>query len=211
MELTSKRLDGRCPRCLVRQEVCFCDRIPTVRTKTRLLVVRHVLEALRSSNTARYAALAMPTCTLVDYGERGAPFDASLLRAPGSWLLYPSHEPCTAPPTDLKTLVVLDGSWSQTRRMAQRIPELRTMPRLSLPSPPPKTGLPALRKQHLDTGMSTLEAVAQAIALLEGEEVARPLFDLHRVHVERSLALRYPVPKERREEVYPSLKPRSVG
>ena len=94
-------------------------------------------------------------------------------------------------------------------RMAQRIPELQTMRRLSLPSPPPKSDLPPLRKQRLETGMSTLEAVAQALALLEGEEVAKPLLELHRVHVERSLALRYPVSKERREQVYPSLKPRS--
>ena len=57
--------------------------------------------------------------------------------------------------------------------------------------------------------MSTLEALAQALALLEGEELARPLLELHRVHVERSLALRYPVSKERREEIYPSLKPRT--
>jgi hypothetical protein len=36
--------------------------------------------------------------------------------------------------------------------------------------------------------MSTLQAIAEAVAWLEGEDVAQPLFDLHDSFVERSKA-----------------------
>ncbi|MFN7132316.1 MAG: DTW domain-containing protein [Myxococcales bacterium] len=203
MEIRPDLLEGRCPKCLLRQEVCLCDRVPTVHTRTEVLLVRHMLEALKSSNTARMAALAMPRCTLVDYGLRDAPFDPAPLRRPGTWLLYPGAEPCASPPPGLTQLVVIDGSWSQARRMTQRIPELRALPKLSLPPAPPPPR--QLRRQKLEAGMSTLEAIARAISLLEGEDVARPLVELHALHAERSFALRFPVAKERRADVYPSL------
>ena len=57
--------------------------------------------------------------------------------------------------------------------MAQRIPWLRELPRLSLP--PAAIRLPHLRKQLREDGMSTLEAIYRATALLEGEERAAPL------------------------------------
>jgi hypothetical protein len=38
--------------------------------------------------------------------------------------------------------------------------------------------------------MSTFEAVAQALAVLEGEVVARPLLDFYRLAVDRMLLLR---------------------
>ena len=130
MEISPERLAGRCPRCLHPQEVCLCDRIPTVPTRTRIVLVRHILEALRSSNTARFAPLALPGCTLLDYGERGAPFDASVLRRPGTWLLFPSNEPTTTPPPDLETLVGKtswelspeppEGGWEPFRALLRR-------------------------------------------------------------------------------------------
>jgi DTW domain-containing protein YfiP len=38
--------------------------------------------------------------------------------------------------------------------------------------------------------MSTLEAIAAALALLEGQEVARPLQDIHELMIDRVLACR---------------------
>jgi DTW domain-containing protein len=168
----------RCPRCLLAVARCVCAEIPTVATRTRVLIVRHMMERHKPSNTARLAALAIPTCEVVDYGlAAGAP----LAFEPGAWLLYPGGETGTGAAP--RQLVVLDGSWPQTRRMAQRIPALRGLPRLSFPTRP---AVERMRRAPLPEGMATLEAIARALEVLEGPEVARPLDALFAEVVRRS-------------------------
>jgi DTW domain-containing protein YfiP len=157
-------------------------------TRTEFLVIRHNKEAHKSTNTARLAALALPSCRILTYGAPGQPFDISVLTAPGTWLLFPDAQPPppgTPPP---ERLVVLDGNWTQARRMYQRLPELRRLPGLALPPPAPDTR--RLRRSPHPYGMSTVEAIAGAIAVLEGEEVARSLHALHEVMIDRVMAAR---------------------
>ena len=148
-----------------------------MRTRTAFLVVRHGRETWKTSNTARIALLALTRGRLLPYSVPGEPFDAEALQAPDTWLLYPGADaaPVGTPPP--RQVVVIDGSWSQARRMVHRLPQLRGMPRLSLP--PPQPGRKRLRQPPHADGMSTLEAIAEAVALLEGEEVAAPLHTLH--------------------------------
>jgi len=180
-------LTGHCPRCLFRQEVCFCSLVPRVETRARFLIVRHIGEALRTSNTGRAAALAHPTSQIHDYGW-GLPFDEAVLRQPGTWLLYPSEpggDPSVEPP---KQVVVLDATWRQARKMFIRIDALRAMPRLVLPAP--AEPLPKLRKAPQPDAMSTLEAIVRAVELLEGTQRAAPLAELQREIVRRAVSLR---------------------
>ena len=60
---------------------------------------------------------------------------------------------------------------------------------------PPERALVRLRRQPRPEAMSTLEAVAAAVAHFEGEEKARSLLALHDEHASRILALKgYPRP-----------------
>ena len=111
-----------------------------------------------------------------------------MLEGAGTWLLFPDTqppEPQAAPP---QRLIVLDGNWGQARRMVQRLPALRRMPGLALPPPPPNTR--RLRRPPNADGMSTLEAMAGAVALLEGEEKAQQLYALHELMIERVMESR---------------------
>jgi DTW domain-containing protein YfiP len=154
-----------------------------VRTRTRLLLVQHVVEPRKKSNTGRLATLALTNSRLLTYGAPDEALDTALLGEPGTWLLFPDGP--TAPPDAPapRQLVVLDGSWSQTRRMTQRIAALRTLPRLVLP--PPAPGMLRLREPTHPSGMSTLDAIARAVALLEGPEAAAPLERLAALRVQR--------------------------
>jgi len=134
-------------------------------TRTEIVIVRHTLERMKNSNTARLVALALPRARIVDHP--GPPPELP----EDTWLLYPEGAAPAGPPP--RCLVVLDGSWPQTRRMSQRIEWLRGLPRLALPAP--TRPLPRLRVQRSAGGMSTLEAVSGALRLLEGEAVAEPL------------------------------------
>jgi DTW domain-containing protein YfiP len=81
--------------------------------------------------------------------------------------------------------VLLDGSWSQARRMFQRLVPLRALPRLSLGAQPGER----LREGPEGT-MSTLEALAHALAIVESAQAAAHLLAVHELLCERQRSLR---------------------
>jgi DTW domain-containing protein YfiP len=183
-------LSNRCARCLVRRDLCLCGEVVAVPTRTRFVVVRHVLEKFRSTNTGRIALLALPNASLVEFGGEEPSGTLEALIGPQAALLFPDGGRPVDGPVDgaVGTVVVVDGSWSQARRMVQRIPALRGLPRLSLPERPEGESLPRLRAANRPDGLSTIEAMVRALELLEGENVASPLADLCRLHAARSRA-----------------------
>src|SRR4051794_17842261 len=103
-------------------------------TRTRIVLIQHVLELKEPSNTGRHAAAALSNIDVRVFGQKDVPLKADDLE--GAWLLWPGEQ---EPPESIarpSTLVVLDGSWSQSRKMMQRVPELRSLRRWSLPPPP---------------------------------------------------------------------------
>jgi DTW domain-containing protein YfiP len=154
----------------------LCAEIPRVQTRTRFVIVRHFAERWKPSNSAHFARLAVDNCALVDYGD-GVLDERQLTDGGPAWVLFPDGD---APPPDATPparVIVLDGTWSQARRMRRRIQALRGLPFLRLP--PPAVDRPRMRRPLDPGGMSTLEAIAGAVALLEGAERARPLEALH--------------------------------
>lgn len=165
--------------------LCLCAEIPRIETATRFLIIRHSKESWRTSNTARIAALALPAARVLDHGglEDGR-IDRSELAEGGSWLLFPGSRTDLSSLPRPRQLVVLDGSWRQARRILQRMPGVSELPRLSLPSA--VEDRPRLRRPPIAEGMSTLEAIAGAVSMLEGSENAEALFRLNEVFVERA-------------------------
>jgi DTW domain-containing protein YfiP len=170
--------------------LCLCAEIPRVEVTTELVILRHAKEVWKSTNSARLAALALTRCELLTYGARGPRFDLGPLMDETTALLFPGPGPAlTFRPS---RLLVLDGSWGQARRMLQRVPALIALPRLSFTADPaPRT---RLRRPPDATSMSTLEAVARAVAYLEGPARAAPLEALYGRFVERVLQSRGRLP-----------------
>lgn len=175
----------RCERCLLQRRVCLCAAIPTIETRTRVVIVRHHLERWRSSNSGRLAHFALPNSVLVDHGGAGGM--AVLPPLDGAWLVFPEGPPVEAPPDPPpRQLVFLDATWSQARRMFRKLPALRGLPLFRLPDMP----MPAarLRESPMPGLVSTIEAVARALRVVEGEAVAAPLEALFAVAVQRAAA-----------------------
>ncbi|MEO6952455.1 MAG: tRNA-uridine aminocarboxypropyltransferase [Polyangia bacterium] len=198
------RLD-RCPRCVMMRSACICDALPTVVTRTRIVIIRHARELVKPSGTARIAVLALPNAEIIDYRDEqgdtpawvqalhprpeevlGPDAVAARLRAlPSPHLLFPTgRTSADAPPT----LVVLDGTWRQARQMFRRIPGVPALPTVSLDAS--AVAVVRLRNAFRAEERSTLEAIADAIAALEGVEVAAPLHALHERFVRDSLRSR---------------------
>jgi DTW domain-containing protein YfiP len=178
---------GRCAECAFPSALCLCDRVPRLEVPTRFVILRHASEIPRLTSTARWAALALAGAQVVDYALPGPPLDDSSLAADGTWVLFPSARPTPPGSVTPRRIVVPDGTWQQARRMMQRVPALRALPRLSLP---PAAAAPRLRRPPIAGGMSTLEAVAAALDFLGHAEEAGRLLDLHALAVDRASRLR---------------------
>jgi DTW domain-containing protein YfiP len=173
----------KCARCLLQQRVCLCADVPTIATRTRIVIVRHHHEQFRSSNSGRLAHLALSNSEIVDHGGSGGP--AQLGDLDGAWLLFPEGEPVHAAPAPPPSqLIVLDATWSQARRMYRKLDALRGLPLLRLPDDPMPQA--RLRQSPGPGRVSTIEAIARALRLLEGDEMATPLEQLFAVAVGRA-------------------------
>lgn len=162
----------RCARCRFPAPGCLCAAVPRLATRVEVVFLRHASERDRLTNTGHWAALALERSRVLEQGVPGERLDGSSLAAPGTWLLYPSpHPPPAGVPLPTR-IVVPDGTWAQARRIVQRVPALRGLPRLALP---PAAATAVRRPPRRGTGVggrSTLGAVAAALRLLGEVEAA---------------------------------------
>lgn len=182
--VTERSFLHRCRACWLRREVCLCRDVQRVRLGLRVRVLRHAKERWRTSNTARIAALVSDDIQIEDYGGKVS-FDPGSL-SKGAWLVFPGRaDLLTALPTEL---VVLDGSWAQTRHMIQQVPALFALPRLSFDAP--EVAPRRLRRSPREGALSTIEAIAAAARAIRQEGAARALDDAHALFVARTLQLK---------------------
>jgi DTW domain-containing protein YfiP len=83
------------------------------------------------------------------------------------------------------TLVVPDGTWRQASKVQRRVPTLARLTVVSLPEGPASQY--RLRREAHGGGLATLEAIARAFGVLEGQEVQQALERVFRIMVERTL------------------------
>ena len=185
---------GRCPRCAFPPTACLCPAIPRLTTPYRFLILRHASEIPRMTNSGRWAAPALEGAVIHDHARGAEPSDevvARLLGEPPAVLLFPTAG-AAGPAVRPRTIVVPDATWSQARRMVQRLRPLQTLPRLPLPRRPrPAVRAAVLRRSTVAGGMTTLEAIAAVLGgAREEPEAAAALRALHATALERTLRLK---------------------
>jgi len=85
-------------------------------------------------------------------------------------LLYPGEgaiDITRSPPPGPVTLVVVDGTWSQTKKVVRTNPLLAALPRYAFVPPQPSEY--RIRKEPDDASVATIEALVHALTALEGE------------------------------------------
>jgi DTW domain-containing protein len=180
----------RCARCRVHQSLCFCDQIPRIETKTRLLLVVHRREERKPTNTGRLATECLANSEIfvrghADGSDRGFVLDPTrqpLLLFPDESAIRLTEFLSLARPL---TLIVPDGNWRQASKVRKRLPGLGDVPIVALPQGPTSTY--RLRHESRDGGLATIEAIARAFGVLEGASVQQALERVFRIMVERTL------------------------
>lgn len=160
-----------------------------------MLVLQHPDEQTQAKGSVRLLQLSLQACQ-VEVGDTFDPVAlARWLAAPGSAAQTPGPAPTPTPaPSPLRSLllypvepgdptaaalqlpladpaawrlVLLDGTWRQTRQMLRLNPLLQVLPRWALPAPPPSRY--AIRRAQRPEQRSTLEAACLALAALQGD------------------------------------------
>ena len=85
-------------------------------------------------------------------------------------------------------LIVPDGSWRQAGKVQYRHHELKDVPRVKIGKP--DRAKFHLRAQHRPEGMATLQAIAHALGVIEGDLVKAQLMKLYQTKVEQALLAR---------------------
>lgn len=191
-----RKYDGRCEACYMRIEKCICDLIPEIDIKTYVTVIMHHRESYKTTNTARLACMALKNSRIILRGLKHEPLNENEI-------LYPNHHPVfltlhetakTLTPEFVASLprplhlIVPDGNWRQARKMGYREDTLKNMTWVKLP-PGPKSSY-KLRHEHLDEGLSTLEAMSRALAALESADIEEKMMSFFIPMVERTISTR---------------------
>lgn len=170
---------ARCARCERPLSACLCPLVAAsvpvpIDNPVELWVLQHPAEAGHAKGSAVLLRLALARVH-IERGECFAPPPADRRNL----LLYPGPvQP--APALDdprPQRLILLDGSWRQSRTLLRANAWLAALPRLALG--PGTASRYALRRAHAPGQLSTLEAAAHALARLDPREGHyRPLLTL---------------------------------
>ncbi|AUO21928.1 MULTISPECIES: tRNA-uridine aminocarboxypropyltransferase [Pseudomonas] len=180
----------QCSRCLRPTTHCLCALIPRLDSRTRVLLLQHPSEVNHALNTARLAALGLVNAQLV-VGEVFEDLQA-LLNPPGyqARLLFPDEnaQPLQAytPSDEPLLLVVPDGTWRKARKLLHLNPLLAALPRVTLAEG--AVSRYRLRKAPGPGALSTVEAIVQALQVLEAPTSFEPLLKPFEALIEGQIA-----------------------
>ncbi|MEC8894850.1 MAG: tRNA-uridine aminocarboxypropyltransferase [Planctomycetota bacterium] len=186
-----------CRICGLWEKFCVCHLLPHLDSRLRLLLIQHSSELLRQSNTGRLVEKMVSPSEMVFWGAENTPFPANTLERPATnyLVLYPRSNARMLEPGDLRAdpgsetcLVLLDATWAQAKSMSRRIPGLEKLPFVSLPQE--ETPAWKLRRSPTKGYCCTLEAAYRALAIVEGENFARPLLLSLELVMTKSLHMR---------------------
>jgi DTW domain-containing protein YfiP len=188
-----RKTKAPCLVCFLNPQLCICHLIPKLNLKTKVSLIIHHRELKRTTNTGRLALQALSNSEMRVRGLGRESLDLSDLLRPEyrSVLFYPSHDAVELDRSFVEQsslpiqLIVPDGNWRQASKVHYRHEELRALPRVMIGGP--NLSLFHLRAESSENGMATLQAIAMALAVTDGEEVGRELMDLYNAKLKQTL------------------------
>lgn len=154
------------------------------------MLIIHRNEDRKPTNTGRLATECLVNSQVMVRGIEDVPTEDLVFEPNAQPLLLFPHENAR-PITDYVhstkpiTLVVPDGTWRQAFKVRQRVPPLSEVQCVTLP--PALPSIYRLRSEPMEHGLATIEAIARAMGILEGDHVQRAIEGVFRTMVDRTL------------------------
>lgn len=157
------------------QTMCVCASLPTIATATAVVILQHPREHRHPFNTARLVALSLARARLcVAHGGFAEDMHCPVDVPPDAAVLFPHPQAldlATLGPAERpSTLVVLDGTWAQAKKLYRMNAWLAGLRHVRL-FPSDKSNY-RIRAEPQDDYLSTVEATIQALQLLEPDNAA---------------------------------------
>lgn len=160
--------------CCFRPEThCMCRAVTPIKASRNIVVLQHPNERKKYHATAKLLKAWIQNCKVL----RGVQFSKEYLQSQcidfeleDAVLLFPRNdqENLVTDQTGFDTLIVLDGTWSQARKIFNQNPWLQQLPRVQLTDP--RVSQYKIRKQPKLGFISTLEAVSYFMLGITKEE-----------------------------------------
>ncbi|MDP7319672.1 MAG: tRNA-uridine aminocarboxypropyltransferase [Bacteriovoracaceae bacterium] len=183
----------RCPRCMVHQLNCFCEKISTVPTKTKLSLIIFKKEIFLPSNTAHLSLKSLSNSQAFERGHRDKSLGPNFIDSDNyhPLFLYPDESAIELDSNfiaQLKkpvNLIVPDGTWRQAKKIKRREPLLENVQSVKI-TPSQKSIYP-LRRQKFEYGLCTHEAISYAFEILESQGISQMLLHNLEIFIEAHL------------------------
>ena len=151
----------------------------------------HYTELSLPSNTATLAQQCLSDSELIIRGKEQS-IEEQLQIDPNKqkFYLYPDEDALELDQEFLSSLddkevhlIVPDGTWRQAKKIKRREPLLEQIPSIKIPIS--QRSIYTLRKQHLEFGLCTMEAVAFALGLIENKKIEEHLLKVLKIKNQR--------------------------
>lgn len=188
-----RKTKNPCATCRLHINLCLCDQIQKLILATRVCLIIHAKELKRTTNTGCLATHALVNSEVKIRGSKDDPVDLTSLENPNYFplLFFPSENACELNQKLLNTitkpilLIVPDGSWRQASKVPTRHPPLKNIQHVMISAK--NISQRHLRKETTKHGMATLQAIAYALGIIEGQDVENKLLNLYNLKLERTL------------------------
>ncbi len=177
----------RCPGCRVIPQYCLCAWRPAVAAKSAMCLLMHDVEPMKPSNTGWLIADVIEDTTAFAWSRTEVDPDLLTLLSDPQWqpyIVFPGE--FVAPQRVVSEVIVaqgkrplfilLDGTWSEARKMFRKSPYLEHLPVLSLA--PEQLSRYKLRRSKRDDHFCTAEVAALCLELA-GDLVASEVLDAY--------------------------------
>ena len=187
-------IDKRCLGCRINNNLCVCEYIHPVESQNLISLVVHVNELKLTSNTPYFVNKLLPNqANIYIRGRVNEVFDAApIMERPGYPIfLYPTEDAIVLD-EDFKQkfpgpyhLIVPDGNWHQARRVKKREEAFKPVQSVKLPEG--IVGEYLLRRAPQPEWLSTFEAVAHALGILERVDLKNHMITFFRHWVKTTI------------------------
>lgn len=175
--------ESRCPKCQINTMWCFCDQIKVAKNITTVDIIMHFSETHLTSNTASLAKRSLEKCNIHIRGKEDQKMEDlfSFEKDKVPLFLYPDENAVILDKSFLDKikspiqLIVPDGTWRQAKKVFRREKIFSSVQTVKIPLK--EKSIYTLRKQKIEEGLCTIEAIAKALGQIEDNDIEKTLMD----------------------------------
>ena len=175
----------RCQRCLLPQKQCLCGTLQPSSARSRFCLVMFDTEPMKPSNTGRLIADILPDTAAFQWSRTEPPQALLDLVANPDYqpmVVFPAayagseRQVIAVPPSDKPPLfIMLDGTWTEARKMFRKSPYLDGLPVISVDLS--RVSAYRLREAQVEGQYCTAEVAIALLDLAADQHAAQALGD----------------------------------